>query len=268
MNISELSTIRGNVEIADDVEIGPYVVIEGDVKIGSGTTIMSGTFITGTVEIGENNKIYPYVVIGTEPQDLSYRGENTIVKIGNNNIIREYTSVHRGTEHGIGKTVIGDNNYFMAYSHIAHDCIVGNNTIFTNTGSLAGHVEVEDYAIIGAFSGVHQFSRVGEYSFMGGSTIATQDVPPYAKVVGQRPAVVVGVNSLGLKRAGFGKDEIEIIKEVFNIFFYMGLQTKEALKLIEEKFPDDKNAKHFVEFVRKSKRGVIKKTLSQWRKGK
>ncbi len=264
--VSELSVLSGEIQIAEDVEIAPYVVIEGKVKIGKGTKIMSGAYITGNVEIGEDNVIYPHVVIGTEPQDLSYKGEDTFVKIGNRNIIREYTSIHRGTAHGIGKTVIGDDNYFMAYSHIAHDCIVGNHTIFTNTGSLAGHVEVEDYAIIGAFSGVHQFSRVGMYSFMGGSTVATQDVPPFSKIVGQRPALIVGVNTLGLKRAGFSKDEIEAIREAFDIFFYRGLSTKEALKELEKTFPDNKHISHFIDFVKKSKRGVIKKTLLQWRK--
>lgn len=243
----------------DDVWIGPYVIIGKGVKIGKGTRIEAHSVIEGNTEIGEQNHIFPYASVGREPQDIKYKGEETFLKIGNGNVIREFVTINRGTPHGGGVTQIGNKNFIMAYSHIAHDCKIANEAILINGATLAGHVEVQDYAVVGAFTGVHQFTRIGRFAYIGGYSVITQDVPPFSKVVGARPAMIYGINGIGLRRRGMSRDEIESLQIAFKIIFYSDLNTTQALEKIEREGPHSEAVKELVEFIKSSKRGIIKK---------
>jgi len=266
-DISPNAIIEKGAEIDNNVIIGAFSFIGKDVKIKEGTIVYPHVNIVGNTEIGENNKIYSFVTIGTPPQDLGYKDEINKVVIGKNNIIREYASINMGTTKGGGITIIGDNNYLMSYTHIAHDVQVGNNTIFTNGATMGGHVIVEDYAIISAFVGVHQFARVGRFSFVGGYAVVSQDVPPFARVIGARPAVIMDVNSIGMRRNGISKETVAIIKEAFKILFRSGLNTSQAIEKIERELPmDNKELQHLLNFIKNSKRGFIKKTADKWMK--
>ncbi|MCP2519063.1 acyl-ACP--UDP-N-acetylglucosamine O-acyltransferase [Candidatus Aminicenantes bacterium AC-708-M15] len=262
--IDERAYVHPHAELDVGVEIGPFCIIDKNVRIGKGTKIAASVYITGNTEIGENCYFSPYSSIGTEPQDLTYKGEETGVKIGNNNVFREFITVHRGTVKGGGITLIGNNNYFMAYTHIAHDCKVGNDTIFINGATLGGHVKVDDFATIGAFSGVHQFCRVGKYAFIGGYSIITQDVIPFARVAGGRPPLIFGVNVIGLRRRGFPNEKIKILKNVFKIIFWSDMNTSQALKKIQEEFDPIPEIEEIINFIRTSKRGIIKKRADAW----
>ena len=195
--------------------------------------------------------------MGTPPQDLKFKGERTELVIGNDNTIREFCTFNRGTTGGGGITTVGSNNFFMAYSHVAHDCHVGSNVIFANNATLAGHVEVGDFSTIGAFSAIHQFCRVGEHAFIGGDTICTQDVLPFVKTVGSRPAKTYGINTIGLQRKGFSKEAVEALQRAYRILVRSKLKLEDALQKIEAELPSPETA-YLVEFVRKSERGVIR----------
>ncbi len=265
--ISPNAIIEKGAEIGEGVKIGAFSFIGKNVKISKNTVIYPNVHIEGDTTIGENNRIYPFSIIGTPPQDIGYKDELNKVVIGNNNIIREYTSIHMGTTKGGGITEIGNNNYFMAYTHLGHDVKVGNNTIFTNGATMGGHVIVEDYAIISAFVGVHQFARIGKFSFIGGYAAITQDVPPFARVIGARPAVIVDVNSIGMRRNGISKETVAIIKEAFKILFRSGLNTSQALEKISKELPkNNPELNHLINFIKNSKRGFIKKTADKWMK--
>lgn len=254
--IHSTAIISKRAKIGENVEIGPYCIIGDDVEIGEGTVLYSFVQIEKLTKIGKNNKIYGPSHIGFPPQDLTYKGEETFLEIGDENTIREYSTIHRGTKKGGGITRIGNKNFFMAYSHIAHDCQVGNNIIFANCGTLAGHVEVEDFSTIGAFSAVHQFCKVGKYAFLGGFTVATQDVLPFCRTVGSRPAKNYGINVIGLKRLGFSEDRIEKLKKLFRILFQSKLLLSEAIKKAEE-MEKNEDIEYFLNFIKSSKRGVI-----------
>ena len=266
VRIDPKAQVEKGAAIEDGVEIGAFSFIGENVKIRKNTKISPHVLITGHTTIGENNSIYSFTTIGTPPQDIGYKEEPHKVVIGNNNIIREYTSINIGTTKGGGITTIGDNNYFMAYSHIAHDCQIGNNVIMTNAATLGGHTIVEDFAILSAFVGVHQFARIGRFSFLGGYAVITQDVPPFARVVGARPAYIVDVNSIGMRRNGISGETVNIIKEAYKILFRSGLNTTEALLKIENELGEDKELKHLVNFIKQSKRGIIKKIKDKWKK--
>jgi UDP-N-acetylglucosamine acyltransferase len=256
--IHPTAIVHDHAVLADDVEVGPYSIIGERVSIGEGTVIGPHTRIEGPAAIGERNRFWGQSSIGTEPQDLKFKGEKTELVIGNDNVFREFVTINRGTMGGGGITRIGSNNFFMAYSHVAHDGHVGSHTIFANAATLAGHVEVGDYATVGAFSAIHQFCRVGEHAFIGGFTVATQDVLPYVKTVGNRPAQTYGVNSIGLERKGFSKDTVEALKRAYRLFHHSKLKPADALAKIEEELSNFPEARYFVEFIRESKRGVIK----------
>ena len=244
-------------EIADDVEIGPYSIIHGGAVIGSGCVIDSHVVIHCSARIGSGNRFHQACAIGDLPQDFSYEGEPTIVAIGDNNTLREFCTVHRGTANGRGETVIGNNNYIMAYSHIAHDCIIGDYTVFGNAGSIAGHVLIEDHATVGPFCGVHQYCRVGAHGWMGAYSVATKDVLPYSKTVGNR-AKVFGPNLVGLQRKGLSTDAIKNIKRAYRFLFQSKLNTSQALEKIEEEIVGCPEVDYMVQFIRTSKRGIIK----------
>jgi len=240
------------------VGIGTYPVNRPDGTIGAGTIIGPMMRIEGPVTIGERNRFFGQASVGTEPQDLKFKGERTELVIGNDNVFREFITLNRGTVGGGGITTIGSNNFFMAYSHVAHDCHVGDGTIFANNATLAGHVEVGDYSTIGAFSAVHQFCRVGDHDFIGGGSICTQDVLPFVKTVGNRPAKTYGVNHIGLERKGFSKESIEALQRAYRILIRSKLRAEEALAKIEADLGFFAEVQYLVDFVRGSKRGIIR----------
>lgn len=256
--IHPTAQIDGDALLAEDVEIGPHAVIGPAVSIGAGTSIGPFTSIEGAATIGERNRIFGHSVFGTAAQDFKYKGERTELVIGNDNVFREFMSVNRGTAGGGGVTCIGSSNYFMAYSHIAHDCQVGSNVLFANAGTLGGHVEVGDHAVVGAFTAVHQFCRVGEHAFMGGFTVATQDVLPYVKTVGNRPAKTYGINTIGLQRKGFPPESIEALQKAYRWLTRSKLKREEALEKIETELSLFPEARYLASFIREAKRGIIR----------
>lgn len=261
MKVHKSAIIEGNVNIHESVEIGPNVIIRGNVEIDEGTKIQAGVIIEGNVKIGKNNVIFPYTTIGFVPQDYAYKGEDSWVIIGDNNIIREYVNIHRATgEKNVTK--VGNNNYIMGYVHLAHNVKIGSNVIIVNSAGLAGYVEVEDNAYISGLVGVHQFVRVGAYSIIGGVSAVTQDVPPYVLVRGV-PASVYGLNLVGLRRKGFSNERIKPIRDAFRILYQKGYPIDKALSEIKHAYPDNEDIKHFVRFIENSKRGIIKRVGSK-----
>ena len=256
--IDSTAIVSANAVLASDVAIGAYAVIGPNVTIGSGTVVGPFTRIEGPTTIGERNQFYGHASIGGPPQDLKYKGEHTELAIGNDNVFREFVTINRGTTGGGGKTTIGSENFFMAYSHVAHDCHVGSHTIFANNATLAGHVEIADYATVGAFSAVHQFCRVGEHAFVGGGSMITQDVMPYAKTVASRDNRSYGINTIGLERKGFSKETVEALQRAYRILVRSKLGVSEALQKIEDELGLFPEARYLVEFVRASKRGIIR----------
>ncbi len=258
--IHETAIVAEGAKLGPDVEIGPYAVIGAAVSLGRKTVVLAHAVIDGDTHLGEENRVYPFASIGLAPQDMKFGGEKTRVRIGNRNVFREGVTVHRGTAGGGGLTEIGSDNLFMAQSHVAHDCHVGSHTVFANAATLAGHVEVSDYATVGAFSAVHQFCRVGPYAFMGGFTVATMDVLPYSKTVGNR-ACLFGPNTLGLKRRGFAPEAVAAIRRAYRVLMQSGLPATEALARIEAEIGlgDRDEIRLLVEFIRTAKRGVVLK---------
>src|SRR4051794_31351315 len=252
------SIVSDDARLAGDVEIGAYAVVGPGVTIGAGSVVGPFTRIEGPTTIGERNHFFGHASIGGPPQDLKYHGEPTELRIGNDNTFREFVTINRGTAGGGGITAIDDHNFFMAYSHVAHDCHVGSNTVFANSATLAGHVEVGDYATIGAFSAVHQFCRVGEHAFVGGGTMCTQDVLPYAKTVSPRDNQSFGINTIGLERKGMSKESIEALQRAYRILIRSHLKLDEALAKIETELGSVREARYLVDFVRASKRGFIR----------
>ncbi|HKL26601.1 MAG TPA: acyl-ACP--UDP-N-acetylglucosamine O-acyltransferase [Desulfuromonadales bacterium] len=249
--------IHPSADIAEDVSIGPFSIIDEDVKIGSGTVVGSHVVIDRWTEIGRDNQIFQFASIGAAPQDIKYQGEKTILRIGDRNRIREFVTLNRGTPGGGGLTRIGNENLFMSYSHVAHDCRVGQQVILANGATLAGHVEVEDYAILGGLSAVHQFCRIGCHTMTSGGAMITQDILPYTVAQGDR-AKMMGLNLVGLKRRGFAAETIRGIKQAYRLLLRSGLRMEEALRQIEEELERTPELQHFVEFVRSSQRGIAR----------
>ena len=255
--IHPTAIISDSAVIEDGVEIGPYTVIGDDVTIGSGTRIDSHVVINGPTRIGHDNHIYQFASIGDDPQDKKYRGEPTRLTIGDRNTIREFCTVSRGTTQDLGDTVLGDDNWIMAYVHIAHDCVVGNKTIMANNVTLAGHVHVDDWVIFGGFSGAHQFTRIGAHAFLGMYSGVNRDVPAYTMVSGQ-PAVPRGINSEGLKRREFSEEQIRNIKNAYRLVYRKGLKLAEAIEEIEQLSRSQPELVIFLESLRASERGIIR----------
>lgn len=255
--IHPTAVIGARVTIGEDTVVGPFCVIEDDVVIGQGNTLMANLYIGKYTTIGNHNHFFPFSTIGVVPQDLKFGTERTDCVIGNNNTIREHVSIHRGTQHGGGETRVGNNNLLMVNAHIAHDCKVGDHTILSHGGTLAGHVEVGDRATVGAYSAVHQFCRVADYAFIGGFSVVTQDALPYIKTVGNR-ANIYGINTIGLKRSGFDNEEIRRLQDAYKILFRSGLRMEDALKQLDEKYPDCSKVTYLVQFIRTAKRGVVR----------
>lgn len=257
MSIHATAIIHKKAELDSSVEVGPYCTIGEHVRIGKNTTLRSHIVIDGWTNIGEDNTIYPFASIGLEPQDLKFKGEETRLVVGDHNMIREYVTLHRGTDSGGGVTQIGHNNVLMAYVHVAHDCILGDRVIMSNAATLAGSITVGDDAIIGGLSGVHQFVRIGSYSMVGGCSAVAQDVPPYVRVAGNH-AKLYGLNSIGLKRHGFSSDQIQTLKLLYKQVFRSGLTLKDAISQSRDKWPNLPEVEMFLSFVEKSERGICR----------
>jgi len=244
-------------EIDVDVEVGPFVVIGANVKIGRGTKIGPSAVIQGWTEIGEDNQIFHLTSVGAIPQDLKYKGEQTYLRIGNGNIIREFATIHPGTITGDGETTIGNSNLFMAYSHVAHDCHIGNRVIMANGATLAGHITVEDFAILGGLCAVHQYARIGAHVMVAGGAMVGQDVPPYTMASGDR-ATLHGLNLVGLKRCGFSEEVIRDLKKAYKILVRSNLRVEDALAKIKSEIPLSAELNHFIKFVENAKRGICR----------
>jgi UDP-N-acetylglucosamine acyltransferase len=257
-DIAASAVVHPSAEIGEGATIGPHAVIGPRVTIGANCRIGASAVVDGWTEIGEGTEIYPFASIGLVPQDLKFRGEETRLVIGKHNIFREFVTVHRGTRGGGGVTEIGDHNVFMAYVHVAHDCRVGNNTIFGNMATLGGHVTVQDFANISAGSGIHQFCRIGRHAFIGGYSVITKDALPFARTVGSRPARIFGVNAIGLQRRGIPPDVATKLKRSFRYLLQSKLNTTNALRHIErDRTLSCPEVQFVVDFIRSSERGVI-----------
>lgn len=254
--IHPTAIVHPDAELEPGVEIGPYSIIEGTVRIGVGTKIGARVTVEGYTTIGANCEIFTGAVIGSMTQDKKYTGGKSYLVIGDNNKIREYVTLNPGTLEGT-ETRIGNDNLIMAYAHVAHDCIVGNQTTLANNATLGGHVLVEDKAIVGGLSAVHQFVRVGSLAIVGGCSKVVQDIPPYILVDGH-PAKAYGLNSVGLERAHFPSEERRVLKSAFKVIFRSGLSMKNAIRKLEEEFPKTSAIMALLEFLKKSERGICK----------
>lgn len=244
--------------VADSAEIGPFTIVGADVSIGARTRVLGHVFMEGPLEIGDDNVFFPYSTIGVAPQDLKYHGERSATRIGSRNQIREFVTIHRGTEGGGMLTSIGDDNLLMAYVHIAHDARVANHVVLGHAATIGGHVSVEDWAIVSASSGVHQFCRIGRHAIVGGYSVITQDVLPYSNTVTARHAKVFGENSTGLKRRGFSAESIDALHKAFRLLTHTALNTTQALERIAAEVEPSPEIAELLAFVRSAERGFIK----------
>jgi UDP-N-acetylglucosamine acyltransferase len=249
--------VDARARLGANVSVGPYTIIDGDVEVGEGTTIGAHNVITGHTRIGRDNRIFHFCSIGEANQDKKYKGEPTRVEIGERNTIREYCSINRGTVQDGGVTRIGDDNWIMAYVHVAHDCRVGNHTVFANNATLAGHVEIGDWSILGGFVGVHQFVKVGAHVMAGISSVVTQDVPPYMTIAGH-PCAPHGINSEGLKRRGFTPEAVAALKKAYKTLYKSGLTLADARAELEQQAADVPEVRALADFLATSTRGILR----------
>ncbi len=258
MSIHPTAIIDPQARLHSSVRVGPYAVIGPEVEIGEGTEVGAHAIIEGPIRIGRCNRIFPHASVGLIPQDLKFKGERSEVIIGDDNRIREFVTLHRGTEGGGAVTRLGNDNLIMAYSHVAHDCQIGDHCILGNAATLAGHVVIEDWAIVGAFCGVHQFCRIGRHAFIGGYTVITQDVLPFSSTVQERETRVYGVNLVGLRRRGFDRERLERLQQAFRLLTQSSLNTSQALEQIRASLNQHEDIDALVRFIEASERGVIK----------
>lgn len=255
--IHPTAIVSPEAELGSDVSIGPYCRIGCRVKIGNGCRFESHVVVEGPTTIGDDNQFYPFGTIGLPPQDLKFKGEETFLAIGDHNVFREYVNINRGTKGGGSCTRIGDHNFLMAYVHIGHDSQIGNHIIMANAATLAGHVTIEDHATVGAFSGVHQFCRVGTHGYVGGYSVVTKDVLPYSKTVSERNTQSYGPNLIGLERKGFSPEQIQNIKAAFRLLLQSKLNTAQAVETIKKTLKSAE-VQTILDFIESSTRGVIK----------
>jgi len=252
--IHPTAIIDSKAELASDVSVGPFSIIGAGVKIDSGTQVGPHVVINGDTQIGKNNRFFQFSSIGEENQDKKYAGEPTQTIIGDNNVFRESCTVHRGTSQDLGYTQIGSDCLFMAYTHVAHDCVVGNHVIFANSATAAGHVKIGDWVILGGFTGIHQFCKIGAHVFAGINSRITQDIPPYVMLHDSQPRAI---NSEGLKRRGYTSDQIREIKNAFRALYRKGLRLEQAIAEINA-ISDKEHIRSIVDFIQASERGIVR----------
>jgi UDP-N-acetylglucosamine acyltransferase len=252
------AVVAANAKLGAGVQIGPYAMVGENVELGDGCVLRAHASVAGPSKFGKNNVFYSFSAIGGDPQDYTFRGERTALVAGDGNIFREYVTISRGTEKGGGRTCLGDNNFFLAYSHVGHDCVIGSNTLLVNGATLAGHVTVEDFATIGAFSPVHQFCRIGRYAYIGASTVITQDVPPFSKIVTERETKSFGINSIGLERRGFSVARLQALKRAYRLLLRSKLNTSQALAEMRKSLGDSPDVQELIKFIESAERGIVK----------
>jgi UDP-N-acetylglucosamine acyltransferase len=260
--VDSQSSIHASAKLGVGVSVGPWSIIGPNVEVGDHTKIGPHVVIESNTKLGKNNIISPYVSLGSDPQDLSYRGEETYLEIGDDNIIREFVTMNRGSAAGTGLTKVGDKNFFLAYSHVAHDCCLGNHILMINNATLAGHVHIDDHVILGAFSAVHQFCRIGAYSFLSQATQISKDVLPYLLVKGL-PGFPCGLNVVGLKRHGFGNEVIRGLKKAYQILYSSGLKFDEVIKQLKHLTETCSEVQSMLDLIEKSDRGIARRTLKE-----
>ena len=256
MKIHSTAIVDKKAKLADNVEVGPYTIIGPDVEIQDSTSVGAHVVIEGRTTIGEGCHIFTGAVVGSIPQDLKYKGAKSYLKIGNNNIIREYVTMNTGTDEG-GVTSIGEENLFMAYSHVAHDCKIGDGCVIANSGTLAGYVTLEDKVVLGGLAAIHQFVRVGQVAIIGGCSKVVQDIPPFSTCDGH-PARIYGLNPIGLKRLGIPRESHVALNKSFKILFYSGLSFKNAVDKVREEFGNSSEVNYLLDFIKNSKRGICR----------
>jgi UDP-N-acetylglucosamine acyltransferase len=256
--IHSTAVIDPAARVPESCSVGPYCLIGPDVELGESCELISHVVVQGPTRIGSHNRIFPFASIGLEPQDLKYKGEPTRLEIGDYNVIREYVTINRGTAGGGGITRTGSHCLFMAYAHVAHDCSVGDHVIMANAATLAGHVTIEDWAVVGAFSPVHQYVRVGAHSYIGGGSIVIKDVLPFSMTVGERETHAFGVNSVGLKRRGFTAERISKLQHAYRVLLNSNLNTTQALDKLRSEGDRSEDVNRLIEFIEKSQRGITK----------
>ena len=257
MSVHPTAVIGPGAKLHPTVEVGPYAVIGAQVTIGAGTTVGPHAVIEGRTRIGERNKVFQFASVGAQPQDLKYAGEDSALEIGDENLIREFTTLHKGTTGGGGVTRIGNRNLFMAYAHVAHDCRVGDGCVLANAATLGGHVDIGDHVILGGLAAVHQFTRIGQHAFVAGGTMVVMDVPPFCTAQGDR-AELVGINSIGLARHGFSEDQIGRVKEAYRILFRSKLPLEDAVERLRTELGDQTEIQTLLAFVTTSHRGLTR----------
>jgi UDP-N-acetylglucosamine acyltransferase len=261
MTVQEIhgqAVIAASARLGAGVKVGAYAVIGEDVELGGGCVVHPHAMINGPSTFGRDNVFYPYSVIGGDPQDITFRGERTELACGDANTFREYVTVTRGTAKGGGVTRVGSGNLFLSSSHVGHDCQVGNQTLFVNGATLAGHVTVEDFATVGAFSPVHQFCRIGRYAYVGAATVVTQDVPPFSLIVTERETKCYGANTIGLERKGFSPERVKVLQQAFRWLLRSKLNTSQALARMREELRESEDVRELVRFIETAERGIVK----------
>jgi UDP-N-acetylglucosamine acyltransferase len=256
--VHEQAIIAASAKVGAGVRVGAYAVIGENVELGEGCVLYSHAMVQGPSKIGRNNVFHPFCSVGGDPQDFRFQGEKTELEVGDGNTFREYVTVSRGTLGGGGKTTIGDENFFLASSHIGHDCHVGSHTLFVNGATLAGHVTVEDYATIGFQSPVHQFCRIGRYAYIGASTVITQDVPPFSRVVTERETKSYGVNTIGLERKGFSEERLKRLQRAFKVLLRSKMNTSQALAEMRNSLGESEDVQELIRFIETAERGIVK----------
>ena len=256
--IHEQAVVSPEAKLGAGVQVGAFAVVGAGVELGEGCVLHPHAVVQGPSRFGAGNVFHNFCVIGADPQDYSFAGEHVELEVGEENIFREHVTISRGTKKGGGVTRIGSKNFFLAYSHVGHDCQVGSNTLFVNGATLAGHVEVQDFVTIGAFSPVHQFCRLGRYSYIGACTVITQDVLPFSLIVTERETRCFGPNTIGLERKGFSAGRVKKLQEAFRLLVRSKKNTTQALEEMRAKLADSEDVKELIEFTKNAKRGIVK----------
>jgi UDP-N-acetylglucosamine acyltransferase len=252
------AVVARSAKLGAGVKVGACAVVGEEAELGDGCILHAHAVVQGPSKFGRNNVFHPFCLIGGDPQDYTYRGERVELVAGEGNIFREYVTVSRGTQKGGGKTSVGDDNFFLAYSHVGHDCQIGSHTLFVNGATLAGHVTVEDFATVGAFCPVHQFCRIGRYAYVGASTVITQDVPPFSKVVSERETKSFGINAIGLERKGFSPERLVVLKRAYRLLMRSKMNTSQALAEMKKTLHESADVRELIQFIESAERGIVK----------